>query len=69
MNVGVAVGPGGDHEGGGLALSFLAQFSFAKGDAARARALYRDALDALGYKGFVAPSPELEAATMAWLGI
>jgi len=34
----------GDCEGGGLALSFLAQMTFAKGDHARALALYADAL-------------------------
>jgi tetratricopeptide (TPR) repeat protein len=34
----------GDCEGGGVALSFLAQMTFAKGDHAGALALYRDAL-------------------------
>ena len=34
----------GDYEGGGVALSFLAQMTFAKGDPARALELYRDAL-------------------------
>jgi phosphonate transport system substrate-binding protein len=29
----------------------------------------RDALEAVGYKGFVAPVPELEHATIAWLGL
>ena len=29
----------------------------------------RDALDALGYKGFVAPNPEFESSTIAWLGL
>ena len=29
----------------------------------------RDALDAVGYKGFVAPNPELETSTIAWLGL
>jgi phosphonate transport system substrate-binding protein len=29
----------------------------------------RDALEAVGYKGFVAPIPELENATIAWLGL
>jgi ABC-type phosphate/phosphonate transport system substrate-binding protein len=29
----------------------------------------KDALDAIGYKGFVATSPEVEAATIAWLGL
>ena len=29
----------------------------------------RDALDAIGYKGFVATNPELEASTIAWLGL
>jgi phosphonate transport system substrate-binding protein len=29
----------------------------------------REALDALGYKGFVAPNPEIESATIAWLGL
>lgn len=29
----------------------------------------RDALDAIGYKGFVAPNPEVEATTIAWLGL
>jgi len=29
----------------------------------------RDALDGVGYKGFVAPDRELERATIAWLGI
>jgi phosphonate transport system substrate-binding protein len=29
----------------------------------------RDALDAIGYKGFVAPSPEVESSTIAWLGL
>jgi tetratricopeptide (TPR) repeat protein len=34
----------GDCEGGGVGLSFLAQMTFAKGDHARALALYREAL-------------------------
>jgi len=34
----------GDYEGGGLALSFLAQMTFAKGDSTGALALYADAL-------------------------
>ena len=29
----------------------------------------RDALEAVGYKGFVAPNPELETSTIAWLGL
>ena len=29
----------------------------------------RDALEIVGYRGFVAPNPELEAATIAWLGL
>jgi phosphonate transport system substrate-binding protein len=29
----------------------------------------REALDAVGYKGFVAPNPELESSTIAWLGL
>ena len=29
----------------------------------------REALDATGYKGFVAPDPAIEAATIAWLGL
>ena len=29
----------------------------------------RDALEAVGYKGFVAPNPEIETATIAWLGL
>lgn len=29
----------------------------------------RDALETVGYRGFVAPNPELEAATIAWLGL
>src|SRR5260221_10085183 len=29
----------------------------------------RDALEAIGYKGFVAPNPEVEATTIAWLGL
>ena len=29
----------------------------------------RDALDAVGYKGFVAPNPDLETAIIAWLGL
>ncbi len=29
----------------------------------------RDALDAVGYKGFVAPNPEFESSTIAWLGL
>jgi phosphonate transport system substrate-binding protein len=29
----------------------------------------RDALDAIGYKGFVAPNAEVESATIAWLGL
>jgi tetratricopeptide (TPR) repeat protein len=36
-----------DCEGGGVALSFLAQFTFAKGDHARALGIYREALAAL----------------------
>ena len=40
-----------DHEGGGVALSFLAQMSFAKGDHARALALYHEALESLATVG------------------
>ena len=29
----------------------------------------RDALEAVGYKGFVAPNPEFESSTIAWLGL
>jgi len=29
----------------------------------------KEALDAIGYKGFVATSPEVEASTIAWLGL
>jgi ABC-type phosphate/phosphonate transport system substrate-binding protein len=29
----------------------------------------RDALDVVGYKGFVAPNPEFETSTIAWLGL
>jgi phosphonate transport system substrate-binding protein len=29
----------------------------------------REALDATGYKGFVAPNPDVETATIAWLGL
>ena len=29
----------------------------------------RDALETLGYKGFVPPSPDVEVATIAWLGL
>jgi len=29
----------------------------------------RDALDAVGYKGFVAPNPDFESSTIAWLGL
>lgn len=29
----------------------------------------RDALETVGYRGFIAPNPELEAATIAWLGL
>ena len=29
----------------------------------------RDALDAIGYKGFVAINPEVESSTIAWLGL
>ena len=29
----------------------------------------RDALEVVGYRGFVAPNPEIEAATIAWLGL
>ena len=29
----------------------------------------RDALDAVGYKGFVAPNPDFENSTIAWLGL
>lgn len=36
-----------DREGGGMALSFLAQMSFAKGDHARALAVYGEALESL----------------------
>jgi hypothetical protein len=28
-----------------------------------------DALDSVGYKGFVVPNRELESATIAWLGL
>ena len=40
-----------DREGGGMALSFLAQMSFAKGDFARALALYGEAIEALAAIG------------------
>jgi len=40
-----------DREGGGLALSFLAQMSFAKGDHARALVLYGEALESLATIG------------------
>ncbi len=40
-----------DREGGGIALSFLAQMSFAKGDHARALALYSQALESLAAIG------------------
>ncbi len=29
----------------------------------------RDALEIVGYRGFVAPNPEFEASTIAWLGL
>lgn len=29
----------------------------------------REALDSVGYRGFAAPNPDVEAATMAWLGM
>ena len=29
----------------------------------------RDALEAVGYKGFVAPNPDVETSTIAWLGL
>ena len=29
----------------------------------------REALDSVGYRGFVAPNPDVEAATIAWLGM
>jgi ABC-type phosphate/phosphonate transport system substrate-binding protein len=29
----------------------------------------RDALDIVGYKGFVAPEPQVESASIAWLGL
>jgi non-specific serine/threonine protein kinase len=40
-----------DREGGGVALSFLAQMSFAKGDHARALVLYGEALESLATIG------------------
>jgi tetratricopeptide (TPR) repeat protein len=40
-----------DHEGSGVALSFLAQMSFAKGDHARALVLYGEALELLATIG------------------
>ena len=40
-----------DREGGGVALSFLAQMSFAKGDLARALVLYGEALESLATIG------------------
>ena len=40
-----------DREGGGLALSFLAQMSFAKGDHARALVVYGEALESLATIG------------------
>ncbi|MBA2259347.1 MAG: hypothetical protein H0W18_10650, partial [Acidobacteria bacterium] len=40
-----------DREGGGMALSFLAQMSFAKGDHARALVLYGEALESLATIG------------------
>lgn len=36
-----------DHEGGGVALSFLAQMTFARGEPRKALEIYRDALDQL----------------------
>jgi ABC-type phosphate/phosphonate transport system substrate-binding protein len=29
----------------------------------------RDALDVVGYKGFVAPNPDVESSTISWLGL
>ena len=29
----------------------------------------REALEATGYKGFVAPAPDVETATIVWLGL
>jgi ABC-type phosphate/phosphonate transport system substrate-binding protein len=29
----------------------------------------REALDVVGYKGFVAPNPDIESSTIAWLGL
>jgi predicted ATPase/tRNA A-37 threonylcarbamoyl transferase component Bud32 len=40
-----------DHEGGGVALSFLAQMIYAKGDHGRALAVYREALEHLELVG------------------
>jgi predicted ATPase len=57
-----------DREGGGMALSFLAQMSFAKGDHGRALVLYREALDS-----FAAIGDQPEAARvhceMGWTAL
>jgi phosphonate transport system substrate-binding protein len=37
--------------------------------AARDQKPGRDALEAVGYRGFVAPGADVEAATIAWLGL
>jgi len=57
-----------DREGGGMALSFLAQMSFAKGDHGRALVLYREALES-----FAAIGDQPEAARvhceMGWTAL
>jgi len=29
----------------------------------------REALDTVGYKGFIAPNPDVETSTITWLGL
>ena len=57
-----------DHEGGGMALSFLAQMSFAKGDHERALALYGEALESLATIG---DQPEVARVhcEMGWVSL
>jgi hypothetical protein len=58
----------GDHEGGGVAQSFLAQMTFAMGDAGRASSLYGEALAMLEAVG---DSPEVARVhcEMGWTAL
>jgi tetratricopeptide (TPR) repeat protein len=56
-----------DHEGGGIARSFLAQMTFAKGDAAGALAIYEEA--AALFRGVDHPELARVQAEMGWTAL